>query len=173
MVAKAKYFWPPRMVSLDGMHQQLFRLDILRQAPDTKPECCVTIKRRGGGGPGLQEEEEELCASPPDDEQLNRVGANGEAYTVDAKLTQIAFYSFYLAVGTGGLCRAGTYPKLHAPMLVKVPKNTANVSKGACFDAGESTQVTAKVPKMTNSMGILHLSPTSRTSCCSRCFRRG
>jgi hypothetical protein len=25
-----------------------------------------------------------------------------------------------ITVGTGGLCRAGTYPKLHAPMLAKV-----------------------------------------------------
>jgi hypothetical protein len=33
-----------------------------------------------------------------------------------------AWHAGAAVVGTGGLRRAGTYPKLHAPMLVKVPK---------------------------------------------------
>jgi hypothetical protein len=45
-----------------------------------------------------------------------------------------------LGAGAGRLRRAGTYPKLHAPMLAKVPKNAVKVPKIACSDAGESTQ---------------------------------
>ena len=62
-----------------------------------------------------------------------------------------------LGVGTSRLCRAGTYPKSHAPMLAKVPKNTSKVPTIACSDAVESTQITAKVPKMTFSMGIIRV----------------
>jgi hypothetical protein len=47
-----------------------------------------------------------------------------------------------------GTIRAGTYQNLHAPMLTKVPKNTAKVPNITCSDAGECTQNTAKVPKI-------------------------
>jgi hypothetical protein len=36
--------------------------------------------------------------------------------------SEAATFRQELTVGTGGLCRAGTYPKLHAPMLAKIPK---------------------------------------------------
>jgi hypothetical protein len=44
-------------------------------------------------------------------------------------------------VGTGGLCSAGTYPKLHAPMLAKVPKSSLKYPK--CGDP-----MLVKVPKI-------------------------
>jgi hypothetical protein len=62
-----------------------------------------------------------------------------------------------MPLGLPKLCRSGTYPKLYAPMLAKVPKNTATVPKIACSDAGESTQITVKVPKITYTKGIIRL----------------
>jgi hypothetical protein len=47
---------------------------------------------------------------------------------------------FLKQVGTGGLRRAGNYPRLHAPMLAKVPKNTDKLPTITCSDAGESIQ---------------------------------
>jgi hypothetical protein len=40
-----------------------------------------------------------------------------------------AVFDFATKVGTGGLCRAGTYLNAHAPMLAKVPKYIAKVPK--------------------------------------------
>jgi hypothetical protein len=70
----------------------------------------------------------------------------------------VSVASVVLTVGTGGLCRAGTYPNLQAPMLAKVLKNTAKVPNITRSDAGECTQNTAKLPKITYSMGMIRLS---------------
>lgn len=111
MAAKAKYFWPPRLLSIDGMHQESYHV---HEAP-AKPECCITIDRRGSQGRALrsgagdmtemrddgddgdEDENEEMCASPPKGEQLKRVGFDGKEHIVDSRVTKLAFYNFYLA----------------------------------------------------------------------------
>ena len=55
--------------------------------------------------------------------------------------SEAATFRQELTVGTGGLCRAGTYPKLHAPMLAKVPKSSLKYPK--CGDP-----MLVKVPKI-------------------------
>jgi hypothetical protein len=52
-----------------------------------------------------------------------KAAAAGEAARRDAEIADLTRrLAETTAVGPGGLCRAGTYPKSHAPMLAKVPK---------------------------------------------------